>query len=91
MIYPSLIKVAFDLFNCFEIEEGESWLLHDLQLRCWQSDHLLWSLIIGIPIIFFWVIGIPIAALKTLRHNKAVLFEPSTLAKYKVMYQGLKP
>ena len=74
MIYPSLIKVAFDLFNCYEIEEGESWLLHDLQLRCWQSDHLFWSLIIGIPTIIFWVVGIPLAAFMILRRNKTVLY-----------------
>ena len=75
MIYPSLIKVAFDLFNCYEIEAGEQWLLHDLSLRCWESDHMLWSLLIGIPSIIFWVIGIPFAALRALRKNKETLYE----------------
>ena len=91
MVYPSLITVAFDLFNCYEIEAGEQWLLHDLQLRCWEKDHLLWASLIGVPSIILWVIGIPFVGHSALRRNKETLYEEATLAKYKQLYQGLKP
>ena len=91
MIYPSLITVAFDLFNCYEINDGEQWLLHDLSLRCWGKDHVFWACIIGIPSIIFWVIGLPFVGLRSLQINKETLYEEETLAKYKQLYQGLKP
>ena len=86
MVYPSLIAVAFDLFNCYEIEADEEWLLNDLSIRCWEKDHLFWALLIGIPSIILWVIGIPFVGLYTLRKNKETLYEEETLAKYKQMY-----
>ena len=73
MVYPSLIIMFFDLFNCYEIKQGESWLINDLQLRCWTYDHLIWALLIGIPAIIFWVIGIPFIGFRVLRRQRDTL------------------
>ena len=90
MVYPSLIIIFFDLFNCYKIEQGELWLINDLQLRCWHYDHLFWAFMIGIPGILFWVIGIPFIAFKALRSHRHSLADPMTLGRFKMMYQGLK-
>ena len=90
LIYPSLITISFGLFNCYELNPGEKWLLKDLQIRCWAADHTFWSFLIGIPMILLWVIGIPIVGFRILYKRRETLFESETLARYKMMYQGLK-
>ena len=91
MVYPSLITIFFDLFNCYEIEHGETWLTNDLQLRCWGQDHLFWALLIGVPSFLLWIVGIPFVGFRALRMRQNNLDDPITLAQFKVMYQGLKP
>ena len=90
LIYPSLITISFGLFNCYELDPGQMWLLKDLQIKCWGSDHRRWALIIGIPMLLFWVVGIPFTALLILIRRRHMLFEEETLARYKMIYQGLR-
>ena len=90
LIYPTMITTSFGLFNFKELNKGEQWLLRDLQVECWNSDHKKWAFVIGIPIIIFWVIGIPLVGVRILYRRRQVLDEEETLARYKMMYQGLR-
>ena len=90
LIYPSMITISFGLFNCKELDKGEQWLLKDLQMKCWGNDHTKWAYMIGIPMIILWVIGIPFVGLFILCKHRHNLNEEETLARYKMMYQGLR-
>ena len=90
LVYPSLVKITFSLYNCYELDYGETWMIDDLQIRCWKTEHLTWSLIIGIPIFIFWVIGLPLLALRILLQKRPELSQEITLARYKMLYQGLR-
>lgn len=57
-IYPDLIHVCFKIFTCVTLQDGSTRLLRDLEIVCYESDHLR-SIYIGILIILFYVVGIP--------------------------------
>ena len=61
LIYPTLCKQAFGLFNCQEVESGRYFLLADLEEECYwgQNNHLLMAMTFGIFQIVFYVVGLP--------------------------------
>lgn len=58
------------LFNCMEIDEGEYWLVYDLDTECWNSDHGFLSLFVALPGIVIWVIISPALCLWYMIKNK---------------------
>ena len=90
LIYPSMISISFGLINCYELNPGERWLLRDLQIRCWSGDHYRWVYIIAIPMILFWVIGIPLLGFRMIFKRRKELHMEENLERYKMMYQGLR-
>jgi hypothetical protein len=63
----------------------------DLDIKCWEGQHMKWVLYLGIPILAFWVIGIPLYAFILLFKNRKVLDEFNMSSKYRMLYQGFKP
>ena len=70
LILPDLVQAFFSLLNCDEIEQGEYWLVADMDIRCWDSTHSLYSLALGIPAIVIWVFAVPLGCLMTLIRNR---------------------
>eukprot|EP00347_Sterkiella_histriomuscorum_P019534 403341265 len=89
-LHPSLTKQLFSIFNCMEIDQNQFWLENDLQVECWSPSHTKWAIGAGIPLIFVFVIFLPIYALKQLYKLRDELDQIQNLQKYKMMYQGLK-
>ena len=59
MALPSLNQVTFQLFSCRE------WLPEwrvsgDLELPCFGSTHLMYALLLGVPAVCIYVVGIPV-------------------------------
>ncbi len=59
-LHPTITRMSTSLFFCMELDPNEEWLQSDLEIRCWQSDHIKWSIAIGMPSLLLWVIGMPI-------------------------------
>lgn len=53
-----------------EIDEGEYWLVYDLDTRCWDNDHSSLALFVALPGIIVWSIAIPVICLWYLIKNK---------------------
>eukprot|EP00347_Sterkiella_histriomuscorum_P014497 403360653 len=62
-LHPTLTKFLFGLFNCIEIDSGEYWLKNQLEIQCWNGQHLQWALTIGFPAILMWVVCAPFSLL----------------------------
>lgn len=62
------------MYYCMQLEIGEYWIYTNLNIRCWDSKHLLWSLLVGIPSMLVYVIGFPVLAFMIL-HKKRNLLE----------------
>ena len=91
LLHPSLTASCLGLFNCMELDNGQMWLLKDLQVRCWTRSHLSYALVIGTPMLIFWVIGLPVVGFVLIYRHKNHLQNDEVLAKYRMLYQGLRP
>ena len=62
----------------------------DPDLDCYSTEHLKWSLLIGLPMIVVWVFGSPILAIVILFRNRNRLNDSEFQKYFIVLYQGLK-
>eukprot|EP00347_Sterkiella_histriomuscorum_P020666 403336934 len=62
-IHPTITRMISSLYFCMELDDGEYWLQTDLQVKCWEGQHLTWSLGIGLPTTIIWILGLPLFGL----------------------------
>jgi hypothetical protein len=86
LIHPSVTGMAAGLFNCYELDNGETWLFKDLAIRCWDSTHRAYAIGLGVPMMLLWVFGLPFLGFLMVRHNKSRLDNPDVVYKYRILY-----
>ena len=59
-------------------------------IDCYSTEHLKWSLLIGVPMMIVWVFGCPILAFVILFRNRKRLNESEFEKYFIILYQGLK-
>ena len=63
LLWPSLCSQTFSLFACRSVcEDDTSFLRADLDEVCWEGRHLHYSLAVGLPMLFGYVMGLPVVA-----------------------------
>ena len=87
--YPTLTNRSLNLFKCMGIE-GTLRLELDLELECWKGAHLYWAMFMGLPLMIFWVIGLPVLGIVFLLLNRKKVFTPGFDHYFLVLYQGLE-
>ena len=90
LLHPNLTKQFLSVFECIYISENEARVKIDLQMGCFSSQHVLWSLAFAIPMLLIWSIGIPLTAFMILFKNKNNLEETEVKKYYLMIYQGFK-
>ena len=94
MALPSLNQVTFQLFACRKLAPEVVRVSGDLELPCFGSTHLMYALLLGVPAVCIYVVGIPAAAVLILRrmHLRGKLFKPReesyTASVYQFLYGG---
>lgn len=73
LAHPNLVKVMFGAFSCKEITPNEYWLIDDLDIPCWDNDHIKYVTAIALPSIIVWGLGIPTISLYALFRNRKKL------------------
>ena len=76
LVWPSLCSQTFSLFACRRVCDDETTFLRvDLEVPCWEGRHATYALLLGSPMLFLYVIGLPVAALFRVRsmHQKSVI------------------
>ena len=70
--YSSFSNSLLNFFNCWEIND-EVLLLRDMQTKCWESKHLIWALVFGLPGLILVLLVIPFAGILflVLKRNSA--------------------
>ena len=89
-LHPTITRMVSSLFFCMELDKGQQWLREDLEILCWDGQHLHWSIAIGLPSILVWIVGVPIIGFIYLFRNRLDLYEPVIFGRYRMVYQGLK-
>jgi predicted outer membrane repeat protein len=89
MVHPTFTKVMLSSFNCYEIG-NEYWLQQDLRVKCWDYEHLAFSLGIGLTSVLVWSLALPLFIVNRIYRMKGRLDQISTRTKYGFMYIGYK-
>ncbi|CAG9312606.1 unnamed protein product [Blepharisma stoltei] len=90
LIQPSIIDTILNAFSCKEINSGEYWLNVDLGIRCWDHNHLFYTLLVALPTISIWVFIVPLLCLINLIKNKNHLGETWMKKRYGFFCIGYK-
>ncbi|CAG9326023.1 unnamed protein product [Blepharisma stoltei] len=90
LIHPNLVKSMFSSFSCREIEAGEFWLVDNLNIRCWDGNHMFYIFTVSIPAIIVWGIGIPTITLYFLFKNRRKLDTLSIRLRFGFLFNGYK-
>lgn len=85
-LHPTITRLVTSLYFCMELDSGEYWLQKDLSVRCWEGQHLDFSLMIGLPSIIIWVFGVPFLGFIYFWRKRSVLDNPSMFGKYRMIY-----
>ena len=72
--HPTLTEKIIGLFKCTDIE-GVSRFTYDLELVCWEGIHLKFVVFLAIPMIFVWVLGLPILGISFLTIKRQSLLD----------------
>jgi hypothetical protein len=70
-LYPTLTKVALQLFRCQGVGGGVLVLLLDADIPCSSSEYRTLVALVGVPMLLLYSVGIPVAYLVLLRRNHA--------------------
>ena len=68
LIYPSITKGVFSIFNCVEID-GDLKVLSDTSQACYGETHWYYVQNASLPSIIMWIFGLPLGALWLLFRN----------------------
>ncbi|CAG9312607.1 unnamed protein product [Blepharisma stoltei] len=90
LIHPNIVKTMFASMNCTEINDGEYWLEIDLDIMCWDYDHIFYVLAVSLPSIILWGILLPTICLINLTKNKKKLDNISLRLRYGFLFNGYK-
>mmetsp|Transcript_2357 Transcript_2357/g.2047 ORF Transcript_2357/g.2047 Transcript_2357/m.2047 type:complete len:255 (-) Transcript_2357:82-846(-) len=90
----NLISLNLSIFECDNIYRNDTPLYHmksDYDIQCWTGDHLLYSLVIALPMLLFWAIIFPLIILRKIYRFKDQLEDPpQKLHKYAFFFRGYK-
>ena len=64
--------------------------MDDLEVQCWNDTHIRYSIIIAVPSLFIWGLGIPIFANIVLYKHRKELDVLEIREKYGFLYNGYK-
>eukprot|EP00505_MAST-04D_sp_SCG-Rhode-Island_P001557 Stramenopile-MAST_4_protein_1557 len=89
LVYPSLCKATFTLVSCRKV--GINWYLQmDMDLLCNSPDHISWVVVLFLPGLLLYVIGLPLAAFFYLRRHRRVINDPKMKFKFGVLFAGYR-
>ena len=89
LCYPSMCKNTFRMIICTDIG-GVLYLSADPEQICWVGRHLFMVLVLSLPQLLLYVIGIPLGALLVLFKNRSRLENARTKYRWGVLYVGLR-
>ena len=91
LLHPIITKSTFSLFECENIDKDQYKMRTHLEYEWYSTEHIMWIIILGVPSLTVWIIGIPLVALIILLINRESLLESGPVRKvFLVLYQGLK-
>lgn len=88
ILHPSLTKVMFSLFSCMSLGDSRTYLVNDLSIVCWDSEHMKQILTVVIPSIVIVLFGLPLFTLLILVIRRSKLDSNSMKITLCFLYKG---
>lgn len=88
---PIVLQVSLQMYSCVEVEIGTSWLLHDMEVACWQGAHLTFAFGVALPAMLIWSVGTPLLLWGLLFKQRQSLRLPDNLRRIGFLYAGYRP
>lgn len=90
LFHPTLTLESLSVFLCNKIDADEYRMTYHMEYKCYSRNHLIWSALVGLPIIIVWVFGTPIITLIYLTKHRKQLEDWSIKKYFMIIYQGLR-
>jgi hypothetical protein len=92
LVWPSLCSQTFSLFACRSIcDDTTTFLRADLDISGWEGVHAHYAWGLGVPMLFLYVIGLPLAALLRVRNmHKTDVMDPEEEKIYGMFYTAFR-
>ena len=75
LAHPTLVKIMFSVFSCRTIDGDTLFLVDNLEIECWSEEHTFYAIVVALPGIITWGIGIPTFMMYELYRNRTRLNE----------------
>ena len=81
LLWPSLCPQTFSLMACRNVcgDTSKSYLMADLEDHCWVGRHLQYAVGLGMPMLFIYVLGLPLAAYYLARRTHLMAYKVQEL------------
>ena len=89
LIYPTLCKQAFGLFNCYTVNDKQ-YLLASLEEECYNNRHTLYLWLVGVPQLVVYVFGLPLLGMVFVWRNRHRLDTVAVRARYSLFFGGYR-
>lgn len=90
LIYPNIVKSMFMNFQCTEFDIIGWYLDQNTAIQCWDAIHTKYSLIIAIPGIIMWAVGIPTLLLVIMSKKQRFLYRDNNRVIFGFLFNGFK-
>mmetsp|Transcript_3860 Transcript_3860/g.6766 ORF Transcript_3860/g.6766 Transcript_3860/m.6766 type:complete len:1674 (-) Transcript_3860:431-5452(-) len=90
MVYPGVSLTTLKLFRCKNLGTDHSFLVHDMHIQCYTPEHKYYILVLGVPSILVYIIGIPLVTLAILYRGRKHLTDPRFEIRFAFLYKGYK-
>ena len=87
LCYPMLVKLCLGMLKCPSIGNVK-YLMKDLQEPCFTGRHSMYIIILTIPQLILYIIGLPLIAGLLILRNKERLDDPEFRIRYGLLYRG---
>jgi predicted outer membrane repeat protein len=88
MLHPNLTQNSLSIFQCVDIDDDIAKVRIYTEMEWYSNEHLFWWFVIGCPILFFWVIFIPIFGFVLLWTNIHKEKDNKIKQYFLILYQG---
>ena len=90
VLYPMLIRLSFDMVKCPRIGTEGSFLMADLQERCFGARHLSYFLALTVPQLILYVAGLPVLGTILILRNRDILHQQQFRMRFGLLYLGYR-
>ena len=89
LCYPTIVKLTLSMLRCPWVG-NQMYLMADMQEKCFVGEHLKYLMMLTIPQIVLYIIGLPVLGTIHLMRNKDQLHEKHFYTRYGLLYLGYR-